>query len=261
MRKVPEDKLPGESVEDSASPKGHEPGESKRHGEEDMAPEEKQEGTSDAGSQEQGGASGSRDTILYISIAVVLVLIAGFIGALMYAPDSADSPDMFTYNGFRVTNVSGQYYTYIKMPEREQSHVIEMRESPNDAALVPMEKGIKQQILSAETLYLVTDPDEESRIVIGMVEVGKIVGGKYDILNIPTVVGLTEPVPNSTEERQVITCENSTQQAPVIYFRKGDSNMVYTEDSCIIVEGTTGDEVILASDKLGYVLLGIITLP
>jgi hypothetical protein len=201
------------------------------------------------------------DTKFIVGVGIAVVIMAALIMVVPAAYEYFFPKDKgyteSTYNGFTVLNISGSYYTQIKMPERNRSHNIQMRLPPDMVDDIPIETGIKEHILAAEGLYLTTETDLGAKTVVAMVEIGKIVGDRYDILNIPTVTGLTAPVPNQPD-RQVIGCSNATREVPVLLFLTGPETVVFKRDDCVIVQGKTEDELIEASIKLGYVLLGII---
>jgi hypothetical protein len=56
----------------------------------------------------------------------------------------------------------------------------------------------------------------------------------------------------------VITCKNATAAVPVIYIRVGNETRIYSENSCIIVQGKDSLDVLRVKDRLLYGVLGII---
>ena len=56
----------------------------------------------------------------------------------------------------------------------------------------------------------------------------------------------------------VVTCEDSTNFVPVVYFRSSNTTRVYVENSCIIAEASNGADIIRIKDRLVYGILGII---
>ncbi len=56
----------------------------------------------------------------------------------------------------------------------------------------------------------------------------------------------------------VITCEDSTNFVPVIYFRSFNETKVYMEDNCIIAEALRQEDVERVKDRMVYGILGII---
>lgn len=89
-----------------------------------------------------------------------------------------------------------------------------------------------------------------AKAAIGAIEIGKIVGTKYGILNKPTFSALTDG-PKS------ISCANATSITVVIQFNIGDQTSVTHEKNCINVVGETPDDIIKASSRLMYQIIGV----
>ncbi|MEK6948680.1 MAG: hypothetical protein AABX34_00555, partial [Nanoarchaeota archaeon] len=64
-----------------------------------------------------------------------------------------------------------------------------------------------------------------------------------------------------TAEQQnfpIITCNQSTNFVPVIYFKSSNATKVYLDNNCITAEALTQADVIRVKDRLVYGILGII---
>ena len=57
---------------------------------------------------------------------------------------------------------------------------------------------------------------------------------------------------------QIITCRDSTDFVPVIYFRSSNETRIYLKNDCIIAEAASDVDVIRIKDRLVYGILGII---
>lgn len=89
-------------------------------------------------------------------------------------------------------------------------------------------------------------------------EVGKIIGTKNGILNKPTMSTVTGPLPDYQNVTFPATCANSSSTIGVIQFQVGaETRIIGATPNCLIVQGTNASEIIRASDKLLYVILGI----
>jgi len=62
---------------------------------------------------------------------------------------------------------------------------------------------------------------------------------------------------NNTFNLPIITCNNSTLNVPVVYFRHGNATSIYLQDSCIIAEAKTNADFIMVKDRLLYGMLGV----
>jgi len=63
---------------------------------------------------------------------------------------------------------------------------------------------------------------------------------------------------NNTFNLPIITCNNSTLNVPVIYFRYSNVTNIHMENNCIIAEASTNADFIKVKDRLLYGILGVI---
>ena len=63
---------------------------------------------------------------------------------------------------------------------------------------------------------------------------------------------------NSSFNLPVISCNESTSSAPVLYFRGGNETYIKSDGSCIIVQGASNNDFIKAKDRIMYGLLGVL---
>lgn len=197
----------------------------------------------------------------FLKILIFLGIIAGVI-IFTFLSSKTDKPgsevQTYVYNGYSVVNISNEWYVQIKIPEKNSIHTIEMRYGPMQVEHIPFDKDIKKTIEDSKFIYLTIDPDMNSKAVIGMVEVARIVGNRYDLYNIPSSSALTRVRDGEISEYPIVNCDNSSSSETVILFKNGNSTQVTKEGYCIIVEGISDDEIIKASDVLTYNLIGMI---
>ncbi len=88
-----------------------------------------------------------------------------------------------------------------------------------------------------------------------------IAAAEYDFdfamqnLGIYTATGFVNE--NLTINAPYITCENATAFVPVVYFKDSNETEVIIENNCIILKAKSGDEFLMAKDRLVYSVLGI----
>lgn len=70
-------------------------------------------------------------------------------------------------------------------------------------------------------------------------------------------VGVVKSSPNY-EGFPIITCENASQNVPVVYFKTSNSTGFEYEKNCLHVNFQTGSEVFMLKDRLMYGITGII---
>ena len=63
---------------------------------------------------------------------------------------------------------------------------------------------------------------------------------------------------NNTFNRFIITCNDATENVPVVYFKSGNATKISLEKNCIVVEASTNTDFIKAKDRLLYGILGVI---
>lgn len=63
---------------------------------------------------------------------------------------------------------------------------------------------------------------------------------------------------NNTYNMPTITCNDSTDIVPVIYFKESNETKVFIENNCIIAESSSDVDFIKIKDRLLYSFLGII---
>ncbi len=56
----------------------------------------------------------------------------------------------------------------------------------------------------------------------------------------------------------VITCNDSTENIPVIYFRQSNSTNVKIKGNCVIAEASSNADIIKVKDRIVYGILGVI---
>ncbi|MFO7710865.1 MAG: hypothetical protein R6V53_03815 [Candidatus Woesearchaeota archaeon] len=188
-------------------------------------------------------------SLLFVGILAVILL------AIFLNMEEEESIREYQYNGFNILNMSGRWFTTVNVEGRNRSHTIEMHYGPMEVDSIPLDPQALPTIFRTQKVYLTVDPDASSHSVIGMVEVGKFLGQTYDFYNIPSEAAFTK---ENDAGRTVITCDNATSQNVVLDFRVTNKTSIDLEDNCIIVQGATNQDVIRASNRLGYALAGII---
>jgi hypothetical protein len=63
---------------------------------------------------------------------------------------------------------------------------------------------------------------------------------------------------NNSFNLPIITCNDSTEIIPVLYFKESNETKIYLEENCIIAEAKNGIDFLRIKDRLMYGLLGII---
>jgi len=199
--------------------------------------------------KEKTNKSSSKNlTILFIIILGLIILFF----SIKYFYHPITNEESYVYNGFKFTRVSNLWLTEVQ--KDNTLFRITTRYRPRDIEDVLFEPEVSKKIINSNGIYLTVPPNLTSVAVLAMAEVGRIVGTRYNILNIPSEVALT--VPND-KGAIVKTCEDAVNGVSVIFFRRGNSTAVYSDKNCIIVQGEDDWEIVRAADRLTFDLLGI----
>ncbi|GEM_PF-1515802 len=207
---------------------------------------------------------------LVVCIGIIILLSIILVG---YTVQKNQQPTVQYYKGsggtYRVDLIhhgsSLDYYLHTFINNKE--YVVAFRKSPADVANVSMEpriadkldrpKGI-QVVYVTQSLILGNITDQDS--IIALAELGKILGrADFSVFKLNYRSAFTEE-DDHTKNLQIprITCANVTDQDAVIHLRLADETKVYSDEhQCIIIQGKNGDELIRATYKFLYHLLGV----
>jgi hypothetical protein len=104
------------------------------------------------------------------------------------------------------------------------------------------------------------DPDgNNNTIVIAGVEIAKVTGQRYGLLNVDTHSAFIKQPKNTTADTgtPVVTCSDANNKTMVIWITLSQKNIVYSYGNCVILEATSYRDMIRVADRLMYNLLGI----
>ena len=128
----------------------------------------------------------------------------------------------------------------------EVEHIPTIRNSSNESA-------IKYSFRRASHTWITVDPNYPGSVVLGGVEIAKVLGQIYEK---SVKVAISKPHESSSEP--VITCANATNNHLVVDLRLGNETKIFDKGGCIIVQGTDPVELLKASDRLAFELLDIL---
>ncbi|MBR9702611.1 hypothetical protein GOV10_01115 [Candidatus Woesearchaeota archaeon] len=203
--------------------------------------------------------------VLLITIVIARVQILGDFFADF--TDYKQEPKFVSYNGFEFEERgSGNKTIWVtRIDVNGQLYDIPFYYLPTEVEDILFEPGladaISQAALRPEIVYITLDPDEGSRPVIGAVEISRLLGNRYGLLNLNVHATLTRPPANRTgtfnDTMTYMTCENATAGILIIQYEEADSNRVWHEGNCIRVTYKTPEDSIRVSDRFAYELLSI----
>lgn len=176
-----------------------------------------------------------------------------------------ESPINYQYNGFVFVRTEQFWETLVSKRVIDQSGNIVSRPDtefqlslyydPRSLEHIPVQMN-PADILGRSLLVLSYDPLLDSNTAIAGVEVGKVLGDRYGIINIPVQQAVFAEYEGSFP---VFSCDNATSSIGVIEFRVGESPSVTQDGDCIVLEATTTRELIAVADRFVLSLLGVMS--
>ena len=187
------------------------------------------------------------------ALIILGILLVALVITIYFWQQAKTSDYFFTYNGFQFQQDQYGYKVTLYINDQSIPATIHVREDPRTLENITVE-GDVQVLRQKQQIYVTLDPEANltAKTTIGALEIDSIIDNPY-LFNIPVSSSFTKPYLNNT----VRTCHDVTPQQGVILFQTGEETIVLENKGCIIVQGTTEDEIIRASDRLVYTLLKI----
>lgn len=142
------------------------------------------------------------------------------------------------------------------IPLTEATTRFAFREDPRTIGEIHLDEDVTDKLLAGNKIYLTYNPNENnvSKIVVAGIEVARILGNVFG-LNI--IEAYTEDANPINEDVPLRDCSDASNTTTVIQLEVSDKTEIISEGNCIILKGTTPDELIRSADKLGMNLIGI----
>jgi hypothetical protein len=236
----------------------------KRQAAEQPAPAQPASPDAEADSPEQAQLRTRRGLRFLILFAAVMVLV--IVGGVIYLRwNAARVAAEYRYNGFDFSPVhQGSLTLWLtQIQSKGKAYSIPFYTHPRDAESVVLQQGVTDWLVRPElrpdVLYLTFPVNAGSSVVIAGVEISRITGFRYDLLNIETHGALQQPAGNETNTA-VITCANATRSVGVLSFEAGKNDIIYRDTGnpyCLHIQYVNASESIRVADRFAYGLLRI----
>jgi len=178
-------------------------------------------------------------------ILLLLLFIAG-----------CSDPNRYVYNGYTITKHEFGWAATVYAGPNEQPHIVYLHHGPKELEDIQSENP-KSRIINAKQIYATFSPSMPgASTALAVIDVVKVTGTnpQWGILKIPTKPTITEP----DGINEVKTCDDASNLNSVILFKLGDKTKIYAENNCVIIEAENEEDLIKASNRLVYELLGVI---
>ncbi|MBI2107154.1 hypothetical protein HYT57_04160 [Candidatus Woesearchaeota archaeon] len=200
-------------------------------------------------------------------IIVLIVILVGFVvfvsftygegfltGKHIYESSSGEEFTFIENEVGELTLYDLQLYT-----ERvgvEHLYQIPVRNLPKDVAFVSFEEGVQKKILSSKGVFITLDPKLNAQASLGAIEIAGVIGtADFGVFKIPTQGAFTE---KTDMDYPVKTCDDANGGVTVVLLNLGQGNRVYSNGSCVIVEGNSYENLIKSSERLIFGLFGVL---
>jgi len=199
--------------------------------------------------QKKSDKNSTRNIILII-IMIVGLLVLFFSIKYFYHPIPAE--ESYVYNGFKFTKISSLWLTEVQVGNNVFR--ITTRYSPNELEHITVEPGVYEKIVGSKKIYFTLANNLSSVAVLGVTELGRIVGTRYGLFNIPSQAALTG---SNDQGTPVKTCKDAVNGTGVIWFKTGNTTAAYSDGNCVIIQGADEWGIVKAADRVTLGLLGI----
>jgi len=213
-------------------------------------PKESDNGTLESKKIKKKRDKSSTKNIILIIIMIIGLLVLFFSIKYFYHPTPTE--ESYVYNGFKFTKISSLWLTEVQVDST--IFRITTRYSPNEIEHITVEPGIYEKIVGSKKIYFTVTNNLSSVAVLGITELGRIVGTRYGLFNIPSQAALTE---SDNQGTPVKTCKDAVNGTGVIWFKTGNITAVYSDQNCVIIQGEDEWGIVKAADRVTFGLLGV----
>jgi len=213
-------------------------------------PKESDNGTLESKKIKKKRDKSSTKNIILIIIMIIGLLVLFFSIKYFYHPTPTE--ESYVYNGFKFTKISSLWLTEVQVDST--IFRITTRYSPNEIEHITVEPGIYEKIVGSKGIYFTVTNNLSSVAVLAITELGRIVGTRYGLFNIPSQAALIE---SDGKETPVKTCKDAVNGTGVIWFKTGNITAAYSDQNCVIIQGEDEWGIVKAADRVTFGLLGV----
>ncbi len=170
-----------------------------------------------------------------------------------------DPEDGYMYSGFSFVRVNDRWYTQVLPKGATTLYNIELRYSPYDLELVPVEGDVGNFLNMSwdfgNRTYLTFDPTEENLSYVALAA-ADITTTLRKVEGIHPTAACTKNDTDACKGAPIVDC--SYKGAPIIYINQGNLTAVKLKDNCLVIQGR-GLEILKATDKVFLIWHGIMS--
>jgi len=202
----------------------------------------------------------------FILLGLILLAIYAHFADTTYTTQEG-LPSEYTYNKYPFSKNGNLWQTQLfkETDAGLQQYDILVYFSPKQLENLSIDEDLYKTIYDTELIVLalndssLTQDGSSAQAAIGAIELGKIIGTKYNILNKKSYTAVIDPTQEISDGIRVVDCSIvSENKTAVIVFGLANETRVYQgDDGCIHVDGTSGTEIIRAADRFMYQITGV----
>ncbi|MBI5797377.1 hypothetical protein HZA98_00550 [Candidatus Woesearchaeota archaeon] len=202
---------------------------------------------------------GSKDSAGIIVIVLIVLLLLAGVYVFIQKPTTAVLHNYQYGNGnsiFNVTKVSNSDTRItIYVGSDQQPYDLILRNDPLSLENISVSGTVNTRIFNAKHVFITINPEANlsGKTTLAALEIDKIIDNPL-LYNLSTTSAMTLPNDMGYPE---VSCYDATSERSVILLTLGSETQVFTDGYCIIIEGTTEDNIIRAADRFDLTLLGI----
>ena len=176
---------------------------------------------------------------------IVAVMVLSSFGMILEQSSNSDAKRR--YNGYSFVRTENGWLTTVNKKQIEFYH------APDELDAINISQSVRDALSGKIQIGLTSDEGDHLNRTIALMEyiyteTLKEASNKY---------ATTGFIGNNTYGKPVFSCEQATDNAPVIYFMKSKEPSIKAEGNCVIVTAETDYEMVVMSERLLYYMIGI----
>lgn len=188
---------------------------------------------------------GSSDWILYVSIAIV-VLVIGIIFGVRYFYHPEPDIEKYTYNGFEFRKLGDLWYVRVQPKGSGNLFKVPLHFGPRDVNNISVVGEIDSEKFNQRQIYVAFDPSDEKDLKYVALSSAELTLSMAQALGAVPIAACSR---NETEACATRPIKDCSSQDSVIYLKEADEPKVTLQGSCVLVEGKDRD-LVRATDRL-----------
>ncbi|MGM5481465.1 MAG: hypothetical protein ACQESE_03565 [Nanobdellota archaeon] len=193
---------------------------------------------------------------------IIIIIIAAVIFSTITFIDFGNDTDYSTYNHYAFESVGEKWQTQVE--KEGQLFNVPSYHHPYDLENISYNAEVTTYMMTVPHAgFIIAVDDDGSKPVIAAVNIARILGQRYYGFPVKSAIYGTAPAntTNVTADISYKTCDDASELVPVIHVSTNQSEpMVDFQGNtthCVLVGGSSGDDVIKSADKLVFHLLRI----